>query len=289
MERMYLSRPPQRVVSLVPSITESLFDLGFGDSVVGITDFCNHPAEKLVHLARIGGPKTPNFLSILDLQPELVFVNQEENVPDIVNDLNKAGIPVWIFFPKTVHEAIADLWDLTGLYHSEEGGLKVHTIEMALDWMMALGQDLQPVPYFCPIWQEEGEHGRWWMTFSAHTYTSDLLRILKGKNIFDQRIRRYPLSADLGLEPEEDPAGRDVRYPRVTFDEIMDACPEVILLPDEPYLYSENDRQKFFELFSETPAASNGHIYLVDGSLLTWPGTRLARSLSELSGIFEIQ
>jgi iron complex transport system substrate-binding protein len=289
MERVILSRPPTRVVSLVPSITESLFDLGFGSSVVGITDFCIYPEEAVDHLPRMGGPKTPNSRAILDLRPEMVFLNQEENTPEIVSDLEKAGIPFWIFFPKTVHESLTDLWDLTGLYQSEEGGLKVHTIEMALDWMMALGQDIPPVPYFCPIWQEEGEYGKWWMTFNAETYTSDLLRILKGQNIFNKRNRRYPLSADLGLGPDEDPTGRDVRYPRVTYDEILDACPEVILLPDEPYLYTEKERHQFFEWFSDTPAAINGHIYLVDGSFLSWPGTRLARALSELSGIFEIQ
>jgi iron complex transport system substrate-binding protein len=288
MDKVYLPEPPRRVVSLVPSVTESLFDLGFGNSVVGITDFCLHPSDHLSQLPRVGGPKSAHIDDIINLRPEVVFANREENNPEVVHALIDAGIPVWIFFPLTVRQAIADLWDLSGLYQSEEAGLRVHTIEMALDWVTALTQDLNPIRYFCPIWQEDGPDGRWWMTFNADTYSNDLLRILRGENIFANRLRRYPLAADLDKTEEEEAGGRDVRYPRVPFEEIIEGCPEVILLPDEPYLYSERDRQQFYEWFHETPAAQNGHIYLVDGSLITWPGTRLARTLSELSGLFEI-
>jgi iron complex transport system substrate-binding protein len=288
MDRIYLPFPPRRVVSLVPSITESLCDLGFGNSLVSITDFCIYPPDQLAHVPRIGGPKNPDVSKIIHLKPDIVFANQEENEPQDVYAFEAAGIPVRVFFPKTVRQAVADLWELSGVFQSEEGGLRVHMIEMTLDWITALSQDLEPIPYFCPIWQEEGSYGQWWMTFNADTYMNDLLRLLKGRNIFSERVRRYPLEADLGETAEVPADGKDIRYPRVTFDEILDACPEVILLPNEPYPYTEQDRQKFFELFSETPAAQNGHIYLIDGSMLTWPGTRMARALTEFSGLFEI-
>jgi ABC-type Fe3+-hydroxamate transport system substrate-binding protein len=288
MDKIYLSHPPRRVISLVPSVTESLFDLGFGQTVVGVTDYCTHPADALTGVPRIGGPKNAHVEEIIALKPDLVFANQEENSPEIVRTLQAAGIPVWIFFPKTVKQVITDLWDLSGIYQSEEGGLRVHTIELALDWITALSQDLQPIPYFCPIWQEDTVDSRWWMTFNSNTYMDDLLRLFGGRNIFADRTRRYPLLADLDGAEEEDAAGRDVRYPRVTFEEILNGCPEVILLPDEPFIFEEQHRHRFLEWFHETPAVKNGHVYLIDGSLLMWPGTRLARALSELSGVFEI-
>jgi iron complex transport system substrate-binding protein len=288
MDKIYLPNPPRRVVSLVPSVTESLFDLGFGKTVVGVTDFCTHPAEALIGMPRIGGPKNAHVEEIIALKPDLVFANQEENSPEIIRMLQAAGLLVWIFFPKTVKQAITDLWDLSGIYQSEEGGLRVHTIELALDWITALAQDVQPTPYFCPIWEEDTADGRWWMTFNADTYMDDLLRLFGGRNIFADRTRRYPLLADLGMAEEEDAAGRDVRYPRVTFEDIIDGCPEVILLPNEPFIFEEQHRHRFMQWFHETPAVQNGHVYLIDGSLLMWPGTRLARALSELSGVFEI-
>ncbi|MFU8771696.1 MAG: helical backbone metal receptor, partial [Anaerolineales bacterium] len=84
---LHLSSPPKRVVSLVPSMTESLFDLGFGDAVVGITDFCVHPAEHLAGIRRIGGPKKPRLDEIIGLNPDLVLANQEENTPNTVKAL----------------------------------------------------------------------------------------------------------------------------------------------------------------------------------------------------------
>jgi ABC-type Fe3+-hydroxamate transport system substrate-binding protein len=288
MDKVYLPEPPRRTVSLVPSITESLFDLGFGDSVVGVTDYCIHPAKAISNLPRIGGPKNARASEIIALHPDIVFANQEENTPEIVQTLLSAGIPVWVFFPKTVQQAVNDLWDLAGLYQSEEGGRRVHTVEVALDWATALSQDREPVRYFCPIWQEERSENPWWMTFNADTYSNDLLRILGGENIFAKRMRRFPLKADLDQGEEEDAAGRDVRYPRVSFDEIVAGQPEVILLPDEPYRYNAGDKQRFAEWFQGTPAVKNSRIDLLDGSLLTWPGTRLGRALNEISNIFDL-
>ena len=102
-----------------------------------------------------------------------------------------------------------------------------------------------------------------------------------------ERERQFPLQADLGeAEPDDSrAAGRDTRYPRITLDEIVAAQPELILLPDEPYLFQETDAVELYQL--DIPAAHLGHIYLIDGSLLSWHGTRFAFTLTELPPMIE--
>ena len=275
--------PPRRVVSLVPSMTESIFDLGFGESVVGITDYCTKPAAALAHLPRLGGPKNPHLSKIIDLKPELVLANWEENSRQTVEALEDAGLFVWVTFPKSVRNALDVLWTLVGLYSSRQAAIRMEVLEMSLDWARNSAAESQPMRYFCPIWHDETSAGLpWWMTFNADTYAHDLLSIMGGENIFASRTRRYPLEADLGLVQAQEAGERDVRYPRVTFAEITSADPQVILLPDEPYVFSEAQRQELVTLLAESEAVRAGRIYPVDGSLITWHGSRLAHALREL-------
>lgn len=280
--------PPGRVVSLVPSLTESLFDLGLGEALVGITDYCVHPAGKVARLPRVGGPKDPRLETILALNPDLVLANQEENTRRTVEALQASGLAVWLSFPRTVQEAIDVLWTLVELFQSPTAASRLQVLEKTLDWVRSANAGKAPRPYFCPIWQGETSSGeRWWMTFNRHTYINDLLWLLGGQNVFADRERRYPLLADLGTETPEEPGERDTRYPRVTLAEIQATRPEAILLLSEPYAYRESHIQEFRDLLPDTPAVQEGRIYPLDGSLLTWHGTRLARALGELSGLFD--
>jgi len=277
------THPPRRVVSLVPSMTESMFDLGFGETVVGITDYCTRPAAALAHLPRLGGPKNPHLNEIIDLKPELVLANWEENTRQAVETLEDAGLFVWVTFPKSVRNALDVLWTLVGLYGSREAAIRLEVLEMSLDWACNSAAESQPMRYFCPIWHEKTSVGvPWWMTFNADTYAHDLLTVMGGENIFARRTRRYPLEADLGQEPAQDSGERDTRYPRVTLEDIANANPQVILLPDEPYVFSEAQRQELVTLLVESEAVRQGHVYPVDGSLITWHGSRLAHALREL-------
>lgn len=285
---LHFASPPQRVVSLVPSMTESLFELGLGSAVVGITDFCIHPAEALVGLPRLGGPKNPRVDEILALQPDLVLANWEENTRSTVEALQRAGVAVWVTFPRTVLESLDVLWKLAELFRSPEANIRLRTLELTLDWAISAVDERRVVRYFCPIWQQETQDGRlWWMTFNRQTYPSDLLLLIGGENVFAERERRYPLEADLGLEAAQDPGERDTRYPRVTVEEVIAVQPEVILLPDEPFKFTETHVEQIAGLLAETPAARRGCIYLIDGSLITWHGTRLARALRELPAVLE--
>lgn len=296
---LQFSHPPRRVVSLVPSLTESLCELGFGSALVGITDYCVHPAGALAGLPRLGGPKNPNIDAIIALQPDLVLVNKEENTRLMVDALVAAGVPAWMSFPQTVRQALDVLWTLTGLFHSRMAAIRLETLEMTLEWALSAAGGRPGIPYFCPIWYDRTGAGQpWWMTFNQHTYCHDVLQVTGGANVFAARERRYPLAADLAVQegvdtavppPEaEDPGGRDTRYPRVSLAEVVAAQPEMILLPNEPFAFSEEHRQELLGLLAGTPAARHGRIHLVDGSLITWHGTRLARALDALPALFAV-
>lgn len=278
---------PRRVVSLVPSITESLFDLGFGSSVVGITDFCIHPEHELKTIPRVGGPKNPRVEDILALHPDVVFANQEENDQESIKAISAAGIPVWISFPKTVEDVISDLWELAGLYHSDIAYLKLKLLDQTVDAARLAAQEMSPIRYFCPIWQGSFQGKPWWMTFNQDTYSHHLLELFGGFNIFAERIRKYPLEADLGLAMDELAGERDTRYPRVTLEEVLQNQPEIILLPSEPYVFDQRDEEHIRELLNSTPAVQNNRIFRIDGTLITWFGTRLARAISELPSLFQ--
>ncbi|MEW6180078.1 MAG: helical backbone metal receptor [Chloroflexota bacterium] len=276
---------PERVVSLVPSMTESLFDLGMGDHLVGVTEYCVHP-EQAKLLPKVGGTKDVQISRVIELNPDLVIANQEENTQMIVETLGQ-HLNVWLTFPKTVRQALDDLWQLVHLFHQERAFLSLRTLETAVEYAENRLFDFQPQRVFVPIWQDQllsGEY--WWMTFNQDTYCNDVIRLLGGVNVFAERQRRYSLLADLSVGTESPSNDRDTRYPRVIKEEVITAQPEIILLPDEPYAFNENDVERMREFFQETPAVKKERIFRIDGSLLTWHGTRLAKALTELSQYF---
>lgn len=253
-----VSAPPRRVVSLVPSITESLFELNVGDRLVAITDYCVYPAAQVARVPRIGGTKTPDIARIIDLRPDLVMANQEENRREDVEALQAAGIPVWVTFPKTMREGFNVLWNIMHIF--DEPGLveRVRAMEWTLDWLERLAENRETLlRVFVPIWHDP------LMTFNANTYAHDLMRVCGGTNVF---------------------ADHDQRYPRITLEEVTAAQPELILLPSEPFSFSEAHLPIFASL--DTPASKGGNIRLVDGTLLFWHGTRMGRAMNELPSLF---
>jgi len=273
-----VARPPRRVVSLVPSVTESLFDLQVGDRLVAVTDYCIHPAEQVARLPRIGGPKNPDVQRIIDINPDLVIANREENRREDVERLQAAGIPVWVTFPRTVRDAFNLLWAIMHVFDEPAMVERVRAIEWTCDWLERLAESrTTPCRVFVPIWLDP------LMTFNADTFAHDLLRVCGGHNIFAERQRAYPLAADLGQAraySPDDPraAGRDTRYPRITLEEVEALQPDVILLPSEPFFFTKDHIFLFTNL--RVPAVFHDKIHLVDGSLLTWHGTRIAHAFN---------
>jgi ABC-type Fe3+-hydroxamate transport system substrate-binding protein len=276
---VYISPHPQRLVSLVPSLTEILFDFGRGAEVVGITDYCTEPDLEVAQKTRIGGTKNPDLTAILALQPDLVFAVAEENRRDDVSRLEAVGVPVYVFEPATVRDGIDLLWRVAEILACREAvAPSLQAIEEVYAETQALTASRPSVRVFCPIWKDP------YMTINAGTYVHDMLRVCGGDNIFADRARRFPLAADLGQQPERTgsrDAERDRRYPRVTLAEMAARRPDVILLPDEPYVFSEADLADF-AAFADVPAVSQNRIHLIDGKVLSWYGPRMGQSLRTL-------
>lgn len=285
---LVFTRAPQRVVSLVPSMTDTLVEFGVGASLVGVTDYCRLPEDLGGQVTRVGGTRTADAAVIRSLSPDIVLANQEENTRQLVEDLEGAGVPVWVTFPRSVREAMDVLWLVIELFRLARSAPALQVLEAALEWTMRAAQESQRPRVFCPIWHDRTPGGEpWWMTFNAGAYAHDVLWVCGGENAFAARERRFPLEADLGLAADEDAAGRDTRYPRVGLAEVVAAQPEVILLPDEPFQFDETHEVSLREMLGATPAVREGRVHRVDGTLLTWHGARLGRALADLPGLLQ--
>jgi ABC-type Fe3+-hydroxamate transport system substrate-binding protein len=281
-----LQRTPQRIVSLVPSLTEALFAFGLGRHIVGITDYCVEPQPQVRTKPTIGGTKNPDVRAILRLAPDLVVANVEENRREDVEFLQAQGISVFICFPQTVVDAMVTLRALAHTIGAEMQALPVLArIASVYAETKALTTGRRPVRVFCPIWKHP------WMTINRETFIHDMLATCGGANIFAERERRFPLAADLGQQSAWEGArvaGRDRRYPRVSLDEMAGLMPEMILLPDEPYRFSEADRADFTG-FSQVPAVRHGRIHMIDGKTVCWYWSRLDESLQTLRQLLMVE
>lgn len=282
MQDLPIDVPPRSIVSLVPSMTETLFDLALGHLVVGRTDYCVRPPHSVQGIPSVGGTKNPRVDQVIALKPDLVIANRDENRREDVEALEAAGLAVWVTFPQTVLESFNVMWNLMYLCDVTTMVERVRLIEYTYDWLNAIALRLEvtnPLRVFCPIWLDP------LMTINRETYVHDVIRVCGGTNVFADRERLYPLAADLGpgeALPPDDPrvVGRDTRYPRVTWEEVEAAQPDVILLPDEPFAFNASHLPQFLAL--DVPAARSKQVHLVDGSLLTWHGTRVAYAFDVL-------
>jgi ABC-type Fe3+-hydroxamate transport system substrate-binding protein len=224
-----LAGPPRRVVSLVPSDTHSVIALGALDRLVGRTTYCESPEAQAV--ATVGGTKDVDVDAVLGLAPDLVIANQEENTRGALEALAHR-VPVLVSLPRRVEQGIAHLARLARLLGVAEREPARSLIRRgyALRGTAATGPRA-----FVPIWMDP------LMTFNADTFGSDVLAQVGIGNAFGDRLRLYPLAADLGKTAPRDAAGRDVRYPRVTLDEVAARKPDLVILPDEPHAFSAAD------------------------------------------------
>jgi iron complex transport system substrate-binding protein len=283
-----VTRVPTRVVSLVPSFTESMIDLGVGDTLVGITDYCHVSDEIAGKVERVGGILDSDVSAITALKPDLVIADQEENDRSTVEKIQAAGIRVWVTFTRCVEDSVKILWEMVRLFDVEQqSGERIRVMERSLDWVSRAARDQAAIRVFCPIWREQIDPvGTYWMTFNWDTYSHSVLLNCGGVNIFEDRERHYPLMADLGREESEDPGECDTRYPRILPDEVIERDPEIVLIPSEPYEFSSADINEIEELLAKTSAVRTGNIVRIDGRLVTWHGTRLAKAIAELPVIF---
>jgi len=263
---------PRRIVSLVPSLTESLFVLGLGERVVGVTDWCVHPAGALAALPRVGGTKDADPERIATLAPDLVIANREENTRRVVDALDARGFDVWVTYPRSVREGAELLAKVAALGGDEVRDDVVRGVLAAVeDAESARAARSEPGPrVFCPIWRDP------WMAPSRDTYVHDVIEICGGRNA----------TADLtGDAARRRRRGTGERYPKLERDEIEALAPDVIWLPDEPYAFGALDVRELSDF--DVPAARSGRIHLIDGTWVSWYGPRIRSAIETLSELLK--
>jgi len=268
---------PKRVVSLVPSDTYSVAALGCGSALVGRTDYCELPADVVAKLPSVGGTKNPDLEKIAALEPDLVIANQEENTKSDLEALAFRGIRVYVCFPKRAADGIAHLARLARIFRVDGDPAVRQMLKQGYEEIRA-AEDARkaetPLRAFCPIWMKP------LMTVNGDTFISDVLDLAGAQNVFADRERRYPLAADIGNAkplPPEMVEGRDTRYPRVTMEEVTSRAPELVVLPDEPHPFTEEDAAVFRAL--PIPAAERGAVVRTSGKDLCWYGARTVEGL----------
>ena len=251
-DELVLPVPPRRIVSLVPSITETLIDLGAADRVVGITNYCIYPEKTVASIPKIGGNKGTSFEKIDALAPDLVIANKEENRKHHIDRLRES-YPVYVTYPRTVDDAIHMVVELGRMIQASDTAERFATdCQQVLENAVSAAQSILRTA--CMIWRDP------WMAAGPDSYMSRLLETFGFANIF------------------EDAGGR---YPETTLEFVASQKPDVVLLPSEPYEFGESDRKEVETCM--ITAGYNIRGLLIDGSLLTWFGTRTLRGLRYLS------
>jgi ABC-type Fe3+-hydroxamate transport system substrate-binding protein len=237
-----LASSARRVVSLVPSLTEAIAAT-CPEVLVGATDWCTHPEG--LEVQRVRGTKNPNLKTIAELRPDLVVANKEENRELDVRRLREAGVPVWVTDIETVPQAIASMRRL--FVEALEVGVPDWLREAELEWS---GPVPEPsVRLAIAIWRDP------WMAVGSSTFTGDLVARLGWHNVLGDHEERYP----------------HVDLTDLDRDEL-----DVVLLPDEPYVFTERDGPEAFHRVRTV---------LCSGRLLTWYGPAMVGARAALSSL----
>ena len=216
-----------KLVSLCPSLTELLFDLGAGDELVGRTRFCVHPAGRVDAVEKVGGTKNPRIDRIIELSPDLVLMNDEENRNEDADALLTAGLRVHSSLPRTAPDTAAMVRSIgIALHRSREAELIAADIERRADRVKRTAQHHPPIRYACLIWRDPI------MTVNDDTFIAGLLALPGGQNVFGAHADRYP---------------------SITPTALHDADPLIVLLPNEPFPFQARHADELSDLLVSFP------------------------------------
>ncbi len=247
---LVLERPPRRIVSLVPSLTETCYAMGMGGRIVGATEFCVFPPDARA-IPRVGGTIAVSAEKVAALMPDLVLASADENRRPQVEELERLGLPVFVTFPKTLPEVLDMIDDVGRILGVAAAAVSVTgPIRRRVARLEARvkGRDCVSAVYL--VWRDP------WMAAGADTYIDDILRRAGGENAA---------------------ARCEGRYPPMTSDAMRDLHPEVVLLPSEPYPFSETDADDVRR------AVPQARVVAVDGEPINWAGPRIADGLELLA------
>lgn len=237
---------PLRIISTVPSQTELLHDLGLDESVIGITKFCVHPWSWHKQKQRIGGTKNLNIKTIIDLSPNLIIANKEENVKEQIEEL-ATRFPIWLTDVNNWHDSIDMIRDVGRITRKFDQALEmIDSIKKEWEPLQQTTQPHRRVIYL--IWKDP------YMTIGGDTFINDLLLKAGFVNSFQSQKR----------------------YPSLTTEVIVASDAEYIFLSSEPYPFSEKHVTDLSKQWQ------GKKIRLVDGEMFSWYGSRLLKSASYL-------
>ncbi len=234
-----LHKPVERIVSLIPSITETLFELGLGEKIVGITTYCIHPEGKLDNIHRIGGTKNPNIRKIASLSPDIIIADKNENRKEKVEELMKIA-PVYVIEVNNFDDALKMISRLAEIFDKakEANGL----IEEINDGFAELHISRRGKKVFFPIWKNPC------MSINRDTFIHSMIEKLGYTNLC---------------------AGYGEHYPVITGEQMEKMNPDYVFLPSEPCSYKPEDVEDCKRIF---PAAK---VLPVDGQMFAWYGARM--------------
>lgn len=233
-----------RIVSLCPSLTELVFALGRGADLVGITDYCVHPADGVARVEHVGGTKTPKVARIVELAPDVVLMNEEENRRADADALASHGVDCHVSMPRDSLETAAMVRSIGArLERVREAERIAVDIEVRTARVQRAASGARTVAFAYLIWRKP------WMSVNADTFASGLLSQAGARNVF---------------------AAKSERYPEITLDELRAADPELVLLCTEPYPF----QAKHIEELATSTAFARGRFVIADGEYLSWHGSR---------------
>lgn len=242
---IFFNQPPKRIVSLVPSQTELLFDLGLNDEIVGITKFCIHPKEIFESKIKIGGTKQLNINKIKELNPDLIIANKEENVKEQIEELAR-GFSVWTSDIYNLQDSI-EMIEKIGELTDKENVSKAITKKIK-EGFNQLRKKNKRVLYL--IWNKP------FMAAGQNTFIGDMLNNCGLINVIEEK---------------------ESRYPELSKGKIEELNPDFIFLSSEPYPFSNVHLNELTDYFPKSK------IILVDGEMFSWYGSRLIKSADYLN------
>lgn len=245
-----LASKPQRIISLVPSQTELLFDLGLNEEVTGITKFCVHPQQWFHNKTKVGGTKQVKMEIIHQLQPELIIANKEENVKEQIEEL-ASQYPVWVSNVNNLEDAFEMITQVGAITGKERNALSLIT-KIKAKFAQLIAHNTRPRTAYL-IWQDP------YMTVGRDTFIHSMLETAGFENIFSGKTR----------------------YPVVTTTDLLIANCQLLLLSSEPFPFKQKHIEELQPLLPDTK------IVLVDGEMFSWYGSRLLQAPAYFSKLYE--
>ena len=246
-----------RIVSLCPSLTELVFDLGRGDDLVAVTRWCVHPEDGVASIEKAGGTKNPDVDRIVELAPDLVLMNREENRIEDARALERAGLRCHVSMPRDVAETAEMVRSIgAAVDRGERAEAIARDIESRAERVVRDSSGKSPVRFAYLIWR------RPWMAVNADTFSHALLAAAGGRNVF---------------------ASKSDRYPEIDLAELTTANPDLILLCTEPFPFTE---EHVAEL-AESTSLPRERFQIADGEYLSWHGSRTPDGIDYAAALIE--